>query len=55
MTHHMAQGLYMEFYFRFSGITVKVEVHELDGNQLCMATELSTELSFCENKIYLLI
>ena len=30
-TYHMAQGLYMEFYFWFSGRTVQSEVHELDG------------------------
>ena len=51
----MTQGLDMEFYFRVSGITVEVEVHELDGNQLCMATALGMEFGFCENKTCLLI
>ena len=55
MTYHMTQGLYMEYYFRFSSINVKVEVHELDENQLCMATALGMEFGFCENKICLLI
>ena len=30
-TYHTAQGLYTEFYFCFSGRTVRSEVHELDG------------------------
>ena len=49
MTCHIAQGLYMGFYFGFSIKTVKV-VNGLDRNLCCMATSLGMGLGFSEIK-----
>ena len=41
----------MGFYFRFSGKSLKVKVHGLDGNMWCTATASGMGFGFYETKI----